>query len=129
MSTSTTDLDALIRRAVEALVDAGARVVFLHGSQATGQAGPASDIDLAALFDEPAPAPFDIPLPTGVDLLVLNEAPLEVAGRIALHGRVVHESDMFERVDWQARTRKIYLDERPRIERARAEFLEAMSRG
>lgn len=68
-------------------------------------------------------------LPAGVDLLVLDDAPLELAGRVALHGQLLFELDPGERVAWQAGTRKIYLDERPRIERARADFAAAHRHG
>lgn len=113
----------------EALRLAGARFAYLHGSQASGHAGPESDIDVAAFFDDPVPATFDVVLPDGVDLLVLNSAPLEVAGRIALYGRLILEDDEVARVRWESTTRKIYLDERYRIERSHREFLESLNHG
>lgn len=116
--------DALAR-----LRDQGAVFAYLHGSQANGTARPDSDIDLAAGFPEPAPASFDLDLPANVDLLVLNGAPLEIAGRIAMEGQLVLEVDEVARVRWESRTRKIYCDERYRIERSHREFLEAITRG
>lgn len=101
----------------------------MHGSQSSGHASETSDIDLAAYFDEPAPAAFDVDLPSGVDLLVLNDAPLEIAGRIALGGVLVLDVDEVSRVRWQSRTRKVYADERYRIERSHAEFLAAVRHG
>jgi hypothetical protein len=74
------------------------------------------------------PEAFEILLPAGVDLVVLNGAPLELAGRIALHGRLLFESDPAARVVWEATTRKIYLDELPRLNRAHREFAEAVLR-
>ncbi len=50
-------------------------------------------------------------LPPGVDLVVLNGAPLELAGRIALHGLVLFDDDPPARIRWTATTRKIYADE------------------
>lgn len=116
--------DALAR-----LRDAGALFAYLHGSQAAGTATERSDIDLAALFPDPAPASFEVDLPTGVDLLVLNDAGLEMAGRVAMDGRLVLQADEVARVRWESRTRKIYCDEKYRIDRARREFLEAVARG
>lgn len=107
----------------------GALFAYLHGSQATGTAREDSDIDLAAYFAGPAPAAFEVDLPAGVDLLVLNSAPLEIAGRIACDGRLVLEVDAPERVRWEATTRKVYLDERYRIERSHREFLAAVAHG
>jgi predicted nucleotidyltransferase len=111
--------------AVAALRAAGARLVFLHGSRAHGTARPGSDLDLAAEFGR-AVAAWDVPgLPANVDLLVLDTAPLELAGRVALHGRLLWESDPVLRVRWLATTRKLYLDELPRRDRARRDFAAA----
>lgn len=115
--------------AVTNLRDQGALFAFLHGSQAAGTATDSSDIDIAAFFPEPAPASFDVDLPSGVDLLILNSAPLEIAGRIALEGRLILDEDEVARVRWEARTRKIYADEKYRIDRSHAEFLTAVTGG
>ena len=90
--------------ATSALRERGAIFAYVFGSVARGESTPDSDLDVAALFPEPAPASFDVMVPERVDLLVLNDAPLEVKG-------------------------KIYLDERYRIERSHREFLEALGRG
>jgi hypothetical protein len=60
---------------------------------------------------------------------VLDTAPLELAGVVALHGRLLFEDDPAERVRWQAMTRKIYLDELPRIMRSHREFAQSRRRG
>lgn len=114
---------------VTALRDAGARFALVHGSRVAGTARPDSDVDVAAWWGRSAPASFEVPLPSGVDLLVLDTAPLEVAGRIALHGVLLFDDDPPARVRWVATTRKIYLDELPRLERSRREFLESVRRG
>lgn len=120
---------SLLAQAVTALRERGALFAFLHGSQATGMATEASDTDIAAYFPEPAPASFDVDVPAGVDLLILNQAPLEIAGRIALEGQLILDDDEVARVRWLARTRKIYADEKYRIDRSHAEFLAAVSGG
>jgi hypothetical protein len=56
-------------------------------------------------------------LPEGVDLLVLDAAPLELAGRVALHGVLLFDDDPPARVRWQAHTRLVYLDEEERQRR------------
>lgn len=112
-----------------ALRAAGARFALVHGSRATGTHGPDSDLDVAAWWDGTAPASFDFLLPPGVDLTVLNHAPLELAGRIALDGIVLFDDDPPTRVRWTAMTRKIYADELPRITRSHREFAEALRRG
>lgn len=115
--------------ATRALRDAGAAFAFVHGSRACGEAGPESDLDVAAWWHERAPASFEVDVPDGVDLLVLNGAPLELAGRVAEHGRLLFDDDPPARVRWQATTRTIYFDEKPRLDRAHREFLEALARG
>jgi len=102
---------------------------YLHGSRANNRARPTSDIDIAAYFGARQPQAFEVLLPSGVDLLVLDDAPLELAGRVAMHGRLLFETDRPTRVAWEATTRKIYLDELPRITRAHQEFAEAVRRG
>ncbi|MDD7966800.1 hypothetical protein [Actinomycetospora lemnae] len=42
---------------------------------------------------------------------------------------MLFDDDPPARVRWTATTRKIYLDELPRIERSRREFLESVRRG
>ena len=64
-----------------------------------------------------------------VDLVVLDDAPLWLAGRIALHGRLLFDDAPPERVAWQADTRLIYLDELPQILESQQEWLRAVSGG
>ena len=113
--------------AVSVLRQAGARFAYLHGSRAIGQHRPDSDIDIAAYFGGRAPNSFDVLLPPGVDLLVLDDAPLELAGRVATSGKLLFEDDEVARIRWEAMTRKIYFDELPRITRAHREFAAAVT--
>ncbi len=120
------DLDEVVR----ALRAAGARFGYLHGSRVTGTAREASDVDVAAWFGRPAEAWVVAGvLPDRVDLLTLDTAPLELAGRVAVGGQLLFETDPAERVAWEATTRKIYLDEAPRREQARRDFVQAHKRG
>lgn len=123
------DPDAVLREVVGVLRDAGARFALLHGSRATGSSRPDSDVDVAAWWVSGAPAAFEVLLPAGVDLVVLNGAPLELAGRIALHGKILFDDDPPARVRWVASTRKIYADEQPRMLRSYREFAESVRRG
>jgi predicted nucleotidyltransferase len=110
--------EALRQEIIEILRDAGAVFAFIHGSAARGTARAESDIDVAAWWDSEAPPSFEVLLPARVDLLVLNGAPLELAGRVAVDGVLLFDEDPAVRVRWVAQTRKIYFDERPRIERS-----------
>jgi predicted nucleotidyltransferase len=120
-------IDAVTAEAVAELRQAGACFAYLHGSRATGQNRADSDIDIAAYFGGRPPNVFDVLLPSGVDLLVLDDAPLELAGRVAVGGRLLFEDDQIARVRWEAMTRKIYFDELPRINRSHREFAAAVT--
>ncbi len=114
---------------VAALRRAGAVFAFLHGSRAAGTHRPDSDVDVAAWWGTDAPQSFELDLPDGVDLLVLDHAPLELAGRVAVDGVLLFDDDPPGRVRWEATTRKIYFDEQPRLQRAHREFAESVRRG
>ncbi len=117
-----------MREVTDALRAAGARFAYLHGSRATGTARPDSDVDIAAWFGtDPPPRSWEVDgLSDAVDLLVLDGAPLELAGRVALRGRLLFDDDPPTRVRWEATTRKIWADEAPRREQARRDFAEAL---
>jgi uncharacterized protein len=120
-------VDAVTAEAVIALRQAGARFAYLHGSRTTGFHRPDSDVDVAAYFGDRPPNSFEVLLPPGVDLLVLDCAPLELAGRVAVAGKLLFDDDPVARVRWEAMTRKIYFDELPRISRAHREFAAAVT--
>lgn len=111
-----------------ALRQAGARFAYLHGSRVEGTATSTSDWDVAAFFGQPVDA-WTVRLPEAADLLVLDGAPLELAGRVATRGRLLFDDDPPARVCWEATTRTIYFDELPRIQQARADFTAARRRG
>lgn len=123
------DVGELENETISVLRRAGASFALVFGSRARGDQHSASDLDVAAFWPGEAPNAWEVAVPTGVDLVVANTAPLELSGRIALDGVVLFDDDPAARVHWVADTRKIWLDERPRFERAHREFLEAAARG
>lgn len=130
MSPVVDDVPAeLADQVVAVLRAAGARFALLHGSRARGTHRPDSDVDVAAWWGTGAPASFSVPLPPRVDLLVLDGAPLELAGRIALEGVLLLDDDPPARVRWVATTRTIYADEKPRLDQGHQDFLEMIVRG
>jgi len=114
---------------VDALRGAGARFAFVHGSRARRSHRTTSDLDVAAWWGGVVPASFEVDLPANVDLLVLNDAPLELIGRVAVDGVLLYDDDPTARVRWVATTRKVYFDELPRLRRAHAEYAESRHRG
>lgn len=100
----------------QALRAAGARFALVHGSRAEGAPPrPDADLDVGAWWAARAPDAWDVALPAYVDLVVLNGAPLWLAGRIAQYGRVLFDDDPPSRVAWTADTRFRYLDEIPMV--------------
>lgn len=109
------------QRVTDVLRCAGARFGLVHGSRVHGTPRPDSDLDVGAWWGDRPPASWEVDLPTGVDLVVLDTAPLWLSGRIAQQGRLLFDDDPQVRVRWQADTRLRYLDEIPAIrERYRA---------
>jgi hypothetical protein len=118
-------VDARIDDSIRALRSAGAAFALVFGSRSRGDHRADSDLDIGAWWANDAPAAWDVAVPDGVDLVVLNTAPLELAGRISLEGTVLFDDDPPARVRWVADTRKIWLFERYRFEQAHREFIEA----
>lgn len=109
---------------------AGARFAFVHGSRTVDEAGhPDSDLDVAAWWGEHSPQTWDVDMPGETDLVVLDRAPLWLAGRVALYGRLLFDDDQPARIRWQADTRRIWLDERPALLERQREWREAVARG
>jgi hypothetical protein len=124
------DVDAETAAAVAgALRTAGARFAFLHGSRTSGGTRSGSDVDVAGWWGDGAPPAWDVALPADVDLLVLDTAPLELAGRVALRGWLLFDDDPPARVSWQAQTRLMYLDEEARQRTLDRIFLESRAGG
>lgn len=116
-------ITAMEQHAVDVLRAAGARFAYLFGSRVAGTPRPDSDFDVAAFFGRPVDVlELQAQLGPRFDLLVLDDAPLALTGRVAMHGRLLFETEPGERVEWEATTRKIYLDELPRMRQAAQDF-------
>jgi uncharacterized protein len=97
----------MLRRALR---EAGAVFAFLHGSRVDGEHQPGADLDVAAWFRRDIGA-WEVPMPPHCDLLVLDTAGLELAGRVANRGALLLDDDPPARVAWQADRTKRYLDD------------------
>jgi predicted nucleotidyltransferase len=126
--------DAAARARLTAALDReGVVAAYLFGSQATGKAGPLSDVDVAVVFDGALDerARFELQLRLqgeatsavrhdSVDLVVLNGASPLVRHRAIRDGKRLVDHDPVQRVRFEARAIVDYLDTRPlRAELAR----------
>ena len=97
-------------------------LAYLFGSRAEGKARPDSDHDVAVLWDASEPA-FDATmrlaadvgcvLGTHVDVVDLERATLELRGRVAEQGRLLHVGDEDRRVRFEVDARLRWIEFRP----------------
>lgn len=101
--------------------------VYLFGSQASGKAGPLSDVDVAVLLDESRVAArryFKLRLELmaeaahacrrdDVEVVLLNEATPLLAYEAVSGGKLLYERDHSARVSFEARVVQQYLDLEP----------------
>lgn len=97
-------------------------VAYVFGSHARGQAGPLSDVDVALLAPAVAPQDrLDLRLRVGallsavdhlpeVDVVVLDEVPLSLAGEVVRDGIVVFSQDEDLRSEYESRIFREFVD-------------------
>ncbi len=114
---------------------------YLFGSRVTGGTGVDSDTDIAALLAcglsaeqraalrnrvaeivEPAAR-------TEVDVILLDEAPLPVRGRILSQRQVLYSADEPLRVRWESLTGRMYADSRIKLDLLDRDLLVATAGG
>jgi len=102
-------VDPLALERLRAALAGDSRIAFayLFGSEATGTAGPRSDVDVVAWFREPVPEDAQLDLMglvtaavriDSVDVVVLNSAPLTLAAEV-LKGTLLVSTDEDLRVE------------------------------
>lgn len=109
---------------------------YLFGSVARGEARRGSDVDVAVLLAKGAPrAACDYDpvfrmqdelahrLGRDVDLVVMNDAPLDLLHRVLRDGVLVHDQDTMRRKEFELRVRTQYFDFLPLLRRYRATVL------
>ena len=109
--------------------DVGA--VYLFGSVARGTARAGSDVDVAVLFETTPQrtlngqrfvleGELEQVLGTSVDLVVLNEAPVDLRIRVLREGHLLVDRDRAARIAFEVRTRNEAFDLEPVLARYRA---------
>jgi uncharacterized protein len=114
-------------------------LVYLFGSQVTGQVGPMSDYDLAVLVDPEVEEPaiqtqfqhaVTIALQTDrVDIVLLRRAPVELAYHIIAEGKLLYQREKLIRVEYEARVLGMYGDYLPFLRSQRDQILQGDADG
>lgn len=125
----TADLETRIADLLRIRTDVVA--AYLFGSTARGESRADSDVDVAVLF-EPAPVhtlngprlslegALERALGVPVDLVVLNDAPVDLRARVLRDGRLLVDRDRAARIRFEVRTRNEAFDLQPVLDRYRA---------
>ena len=92
---------------------------YIIGSQATNQARPASDVDIALLLEAGKEQQFDYlgfkvaverSLNKDVDLVILNNASEPIKHQVRRDGKRVFDREPGQRQQWEMMSRKYYQD-------------------
>ncbi len=129
-------LGRLRSAAAEVLPGEPVQLLYLFGSRARCTARPGSDTDVAALLDDDVPgqdylhvqlkltealsSTAQIP---DLDLVVLNDAPLPLRGRVIQEGVAVYSTDESVRAEYESRTFREFGDYRIWVAQLDAELL------
>jgi predicted nucleotidyltransferase len=120
----------------QALARAGVRFAYLFGSRASGESRVESDADVAIMGErsldllERARLAARLAEALGVpdvDLVMLNEAGLELRGRVVQDGKLIYSRDEPARVGFEVRTRSEYLDYLPTLRALERSYLERIA--
>jgi uncharacterized protein len=103
---------------------------YVFGSVGRGASRASSDVDVAVLFAKPPLPAVSGPsanmqaelialLGRAVDLVVLNDAPVDLTHRVLRDGVIVCETDRRARIEFEVAARRLYLDLLPVLRRYR----------
>jgi len=123
MMAAMDSLDRLRKAAPGSFDGTPVAFAYLFGSVAEGRAGPASDVDVAVYLEPDVPSERDLDLSLelagtlseasgvgGIEVLVLNEAPLPIKGRVVRQRIVLFSRDEPARVAFESRTLREFFD-------------------
>jgi len=107
-------------------------LAYLFGSRASGRAGPVSDFDIAVLYAESQSTIMRYELARdlksilktdALDLVVLNNSPIELRYAVIASGIVVYQVNVKTRVEYEALTLSLYGDYLPVLRSQREDIL------
>ena len=112
-------------------------LAYLHGSQASGQTTPLSDVDVAVVTAGVLPPRerlrLELSLETTLgallgreaDVRVINQAPLAVRGKVVQTGILLYARDDAVRIDFETTVRAAYFDFLPVLRFHRRAYLDS----
>ncbi|MDZ7762720.1 MAG: nucleotidyltransferase domain-containing protein [Desulfovermiculus sp.] len=108
-------------------------LVYLFGSRVEGNIGPQSDYDFGILLDRDADkAAIRSSLASDlasllqsprIDVVLLDQAPIELSFAVISQGEILYERDVATRVDFEAKVMGLYFDYLPFLRRSRDDIL------
>ena len=125
------ELASAVPEIVASLPDIG--LVYLFGSRAQGTDGPLSDCDLGVWVTSDATMELRMRLhralasvlgDVSLDLVFLNDAPIELAYAIIAQGKLLYQRDLATRVEVEANIMGRYGDYLPVLRAQRSEILQ-----
>lgn len=114
----------MLERILTCLKKYPAILAYIFGSETKGRSGPLSDIDIAVLVDKSLNKSelFDLRLRLSnklsaitnkrVDLVILNNAPVQLAFEVIKNGKLICRTDNSIKVDFEHMILSKYLDRR-----------------
>jgi predicted nucleotidyltransferase len=105
---------------------------YLFGSQITGKTGPMSDYDFAIFLSRKPSFQFKYRLKNNllnilntnqVDLIILNNAPIELKYNIINTGKIIYQKNSIAKVEFEADTLSQYFDYLPVLRAQKADIL------
>jgi len=113
-------------------------LTYLFGSQLRGKTGPLSDYDFAVFLSQKTSFPFKYKLKNKllsildskqVDLVILNDAPIELKYKIIATGKVIFQKNSIVRTEFEADTLSQYFDYLPVLRAQKKDILKVKSKG
>ena len=113
-------------------------LAYIFGSQAIGKTGPLSDYDFAVFLSQKPSFPFKYKLKNKlinildnkqVDLVILNDAPIELKYKVVATGKVIFQKNSIVKTEFEADTLSRYFDYLPVLRAQKKDILKAKSKG
>jgi predicted nucleotidyltransferase len=114
-------------------------LAYFFGSQLQGKTGPLSDYDIAILLS-PGQKPYQFKYKLQhelvnilnyerIDLIILNDAPIELKYHVIVAGQIIYQKDSVTKVEFEADTLSRYFDYLPVLNAQRQDILDFKPKG